>query len=182
MTHLTAEQLEAGFDHIRQSPSDDGRVEQIVRRPAVGEREVLQSAELDSAAGLVGDRWGGKRGNPECQINIMNARVIALVAGEKDRWALAGDQLFVDLDLSEENLPVGSRLAIGNAVVEVTAPPHTGCSKFAARFGMDARDFVNARKHLRLRGINARVVEAGTIRVGDVVTVSSRRTPSPAAQ
>ena len=168
---LTALQLEAGLDHIRQSPRDAGVLEQIVRRPQVGEREVLASAELTTTDGLVGDRWGAKsRTDPDTQINIMNARVIALVAGEKDRWSLAGDQLFVDLDLSEENLPVGSQITIGSAIVEVTAPPHTGCSKFAARFGIDARDFVNARKNLRLRGINARVIHAGTIRVGDRVT------------
>ena len=165
---LTTEQLEAGLDHIRQSPADDGAVQLIVRRPSVGEREVLDSAELTTAEGLVGDRWSAKRSaNPECQINIMNARVVALVAGERERWRLAGDQLFVDLDLSEANLPIGSRIAIGSAILEVTAPPHTGCSKFAARFGMEARAFVNARKHLRLRGINARVVQGGTIRVGD---------------
>src|SRR5207247_2295131 len=146
--------------------TDAGVLEQIVRRPIVGEREVLERADLDLEQGLVGDRWSSKgRMNPDTQINIMNARVIALVAGGEDRWSLAGDQLFVDLDLSEENLAVGSRIAIGSAIVEVTAPPHTGCSKFAARFGTDARDFVNARRHLRLRGVNAKVVQAGTIRV-----------------
>jgi len=170
---LTSEQLEAGLDAIRESPKDGGAVAMIVRRPAVGAREVLESAELTTTDGLVGDRWGGKPGrSADCQINLMNARVVALVAGERDRWSLAGDQLFVDLDLSEANLPVGSRIAIGSAILEVTAPPHTGCSKFAARFGMDARAFVNSRRHLRLRGINARVVRGGTIRVGDRVTKS----------
>ncbi|HMD36793.1 MAG TPA: MOSC domain-containing protein [Vicinamibacterales bacterium] len=165
--NLTADQLEAGLDTIRDSPKDGGIVEMIVRRPRVGEREALEEAEVSPERGLVGDRWGSKSGNPETQINIMNARVVALVAGERDRWNLAGDQLFVDLDLSEANLPVGSRIAIGSAILEVTAPPHTGCTKFAARFGADARDFVNARRHLRLRGINAKVIRAGTIRVGD---------------
>jgi MOSC domain-containing protein YiiM len=166
---LTTQQLEAGLGQIQDSPKDGGGLQLIVRRPRVGEREVLEHADLDREQGLVGDRWGSKgRTDPDTQINIMNARVIALVAGGKDRWSLAGDQLFVDLDLSEENLPVGSQIAIGSAIVEVTAPPHTGCSKFAARFGMDARDFVNARRHLRLRGINAKVVQAGMIRVGDV--------------
>lgn len=167
MTHLTTAQLEAGLDIICESPKDGGAVEMIVRRPRVGERELLDQADVDSARGLVGDRWGSKIGNPENQINVMNARVIALVAGERDRWSLAGDQLFLDLDLSEANLPVGSQIAIGSAILAVTAPPHTGCSKFAARFGMEARAFVNARQHLRLRGINARVVQGGTIRVGD---------------
>ena len=169
--HLTAEQLEAGLDRIRQSPADRGVLELIVRRPSVGERETLDAAELTTTGGLEGDRWGRRAGaDPDTQVNLMNARVVALVAGGKDRWPLAGDQLFVDLDLSEENLPVGSRIAIGSAVLEVTAPPHTGCSKFAARFGMDARTFVNSRRNLRLRGINARVVQAGTIRAGDRVT------------
>jgi MOSC domain-containing protein YiiM len=167
VTHLTTAELEAGLDEIRASPKDGGAVEMIVRRPRVGERELLEQADVDPARGLVGDRWGSKAGNPETQINIMNARVIALVSGHRDRWSFAGDQLFVDLDLSEANLPVGSQIAIGSAVLEVTAPPHTGCSKFAARFGMEAREFVNARKHLRLRGINARVVQGGTIQVGD---------------
>jgi len=167
VTHLTTEELEAGLHLIQESPADGGAVEMIVRRPRVGERELLEQADLDPTLGLVGDRWGAKIGNPENQINVMNARVIALVAGDRDRWSLAGDQLFVDLDLSEANLPIGSRIAIGSAILEVTAPPHTGCSKFAARFGMEARAFVNARKHLRLRGINARVVQGGTIRVGD---------------
>jgi len=168
--NLTADQLEAGLGTIREAPKDGGIVEMIVRRPRVGEREVLEQADVDPARGLVGDRWGSKSGNPETQINVMNARVVALVAGERERWSLAGDQLFVDLDLSEANLPVGARIAIGSAVLEVTAPPHTGCSKFAARFGVDARAFVNGRTDLRLRGINARVVQAGTIRVGDRAT------------
>jgi len=167
--HLSADQLEAGLGQIQESPKDGGRLQLIVRRPRVGERELLEHADLDLEQGLVGDRWSSKgRMNPDTQINIMNARVIALVAGGEDRWSLAGDQLFVDLDLSEENLPVASRIAIGSAIVEVTAPPHTGCSKFEARFGTAARDFVNARRHLRLRGINAKVVKGGTIRVGDL--------------
>ncbi len=167
---MTSMTFEAGLEHIRQSPRDSGVLEQIVRRPQAGEREVLEQAELSTTDGLVGDRWAGRgRLDPDTQINIMNARVIALVARERERWQLAGDQLFVDLDLSEENLPVGSRIAIGSAIVEVTAPPHTGCSKFEARFGVDARNFVNSRKNLRLRGINAKVVQDGTIRAGDVV-------------
>jgi MOSC domain-containing protein YiiM len=108
------------------------------------------------------------------QINIMNARATALVAGSKDRWPLAGDQLYVDLDLSGANLPPGTRLAIGSAVLEVTSQPHTGCAKFVARFGLDAMKFVNSPvgRELNLRGINAKVVTAGTIRVGDDVRVA----------
>ncbi len=179
VTRLTMTQLEAGLDEIRQSPRDEGRLELIVRRPQVDEREVLEEAELDRADGLVGDSWklrGSSRTedgspHPDMQLNIMNSRVIALVAQDRGRWPLAGDQLYLDLDLSAENLPPGTRLALGSAVIEVTAQPHTGCKKFAARFGADALRFVNSPegKQLRLRGVNARVVRPGVIRVGQVV-------------
>ena len=180
MTHLTMEALQAGLDVIRQSPQDRGTLELIVRRPAVNDREVLTEGELDPSQGLVGDSWatragfrkGGRAPRPDTQLNVMNSRVIALVAQDKDRWALAGDQLFLDLDLSEKNLPAGSQLAIGTAVIEVTPEPHTGCSKFVSRFGVDAMKFVNSPigSRLRLRGLNAKVVQGGTIRVGDVAT------------
>jgi MOSC domain-containing protein YiiM len=106
------------------------------------------------------------------QINLMSSRVVQLVSQDRSRWHLAGDQLYVDLDLSDGNLPPGTRLAIGSAVIEVTAQPHTGCAKFVERFGLDAMRFVNApeRSDLHLRGINARVVRPGAIRVGDAVT------------
>jgi MOSC domain-containing protein YiiM len=165
------EELEAGLDAIRQAPKTDGVLELIVRRPRVGERETLDEARLDVDEGLVGDRWKTRHApNPDTQLNIMNARVIALVAQEKERWALAGDQLFIDLDLSAENLPPGTQLAIGGAVVEITAEPHTGCAKFVSRFGLDATQFVNSPlgRELQLRGVNARVVQSGAIRVGDV--------------
>jgi hypothetical protein len=127
----------------------------------------------------VGDSWN-RRGSsrsidggphPDMQLNIMNARAIALVAQSPDRWPLAGDQLFVDLDLSPANLPPGTRLAIGSAIVEVTAEPHTGCGKFVSRFGVDAMKFVNSTigRELSLRGINAKVVQPGAIRIGDAV-------------
>ena len=176
--HLTMEELEAGLDDIRRSPKDEGALELIVRRPSVGERESLAEGELDVAQGLVGDTWstrGSRRSkdglaHPEMQINIMNARVIALVAQERERWHLAGDQLFVDLDLSGENLPPGTRLAVGSAVIEVTPEPHTGCDKFVSRFGVDAMKFVNSPlgRELNLRGINAKVVQPGVIRVRDL--------------
>jgi hypothetical protein len=178
MKHLTMDELEAGLDDIRRSPKDEGALELIVRRPSVGERESLTEGELDVAQGLVGDTWstrGSRRSkdglaHPEMQINIMNARVIALVAQERERWHLAGDQLFVDLDLSGENLPPGTRLAVGSAVIEVTPEPHTGCEKFVSRFGVDAMKFVNSPlgRQLNLRGINAKVVRPGVIRVRDV--------------
>jgi MOSC domain-containing protein YiiM len=170
-------ELEAGLEQVQRSPANDGVLEMIVRRPSTGVREELGEAELDPAAGLVGDTWaqrGSRRtvdgsAHPDMQINVMNARVAALVAQHRSRWALAGDQLFVDLDLSEANLPAGTRLAIGSAVIEITAEPHTGCGKFAERFGADATAFVNAAEHrsLHLRGINARVIQRGTIRSGD---------------
>lgn len=177
--HLTREELEAGLDDIRESPKETGVLEMIVRRPHTGEREVLHEGELDADEGLVGDNWKSRgsdgtddgSAHPEMQLNIMNSRAAALVAQDKERWRLAGDQLFVDLDLSDENLPPGTRLAIGSSVVEVTAIPHRGCGKFVERFGVDAMKFVNSEvgRALHLRGINAKVVEAGAIRVGDRV-------------
>jgi hypothetical protein len=177
--HRTREELEAGLDEIRRSPTEEGSLVLIVRRPQVGEREVLHEGELDRVAGLMGDNWkirGSKRtsdgsAHPDMQLNIMNVRVIELIAQEKSRWPLAGDQLFIDLDLSAANLPAGTRLALGSAVIEVTAQPHTGCHKFVARFGREAMLFVNSEvgRELHLRGINARVVQPGVIRVGDVV-------------
>ena len=150
----------------------------IVRRPQVNEREVLSLAELDPAFGVVGDAWATRvhprsragSADPDTQLNIMNARAIALIAHTEDRWALAGDQLYVDLDLSDDNLPPGTRLALGSAVIEVTDQPHTGCGKFASRFGVDAVKFVNSAtgRRLHLRGINAKVVAPGVIHVGDV--------------
>ncbi len=179
MKHLTMTELEAGLDHIRQSPNDEGVLELIVRRPRVDEREVLNEGELDLHLGLAGDSWTSRRSSrtadgaphPDMQLNIMNSRVVALVAGEKDRWQLAGDQLFLDLDLSAQNLPAGTRLTVGTAVIEVTPPPHLGCHKFVARFGKDAMMFVNSPlgRELRLRGINAKIVQPGMIRVGHKV-------------
>ena len=183
MSHLSTEQLEAGLDEIRRAPADDGTLEMIVRRPAVDAREVLDEGELDIDEGLVGDNWNVKPAktpdgspDPEAQLNVMNARVTALVAQDRDRWALAGDQLYLDLDLSLENLPAGVQLAIGSAIIEVTAKPHTGCKKFVSRYGADAVKFVNSPtgKKLRMRGLNARVVQRGTIKAGDAVRKISR--------
>ena len=138
----------------------------------------MDDGYLDTEQGLVGDNWLS-RGNshtsdgasdPEMQLNIMNARVVALVANDPARRELAGDQLYLDMDLSYENLPPGTRLAIGDAIIEVTEPPHTGCKKFAARFGRDAMVFVNSGmgKKRNFRGINAKVIQSGAIRTGDV--------------
>ena len=177
---LTTEELEAGLDEIRRAPAAEGTVELIVRRPAENEREVLEQGTLDPAEGLVGDMWirrGSKRtpdgsAHPDMQLTVMSARVVDLVAaGDRGRWALAGDQLYVDFDISAENLPAGTRLAVGTAVIEVTPEPHTGCAKFHARFGGDAHRFVNTKqhRHLRLRGLNARVVEPGSVAPGDTI-------------
>ena len=177
--HLTMEELEAGLDHIRQSPATQGTLDLIVRRPATETREVLDVGELDLEEGLVGDNWnvrGSSRtkdgsSHPDMQINIMNSRVIALIAPDKSRWPLAGDQLYVDLDLSEDNVPPGTQIALGSAVLEVTDQPHTGCKKFKARFGLDALKLISSPvgKQLHLRGINAKVVQAGMIQAGDTV-------------
>lgn len=158
---------------VRASPAASGTVELIARRPRENEREVLEEARLDLATGLVGDRWheSAGRDDPDTQLTLMNARAAALLAGARARWPEAGDQLYVDLDLSTANLPPGSRLNIGSAVIEVTAVPHTGCGKFLRRFGLQAQKLVNSPvgRELNLRGINARVVHAGTVRTGDPV-------------
>jgi hypothetical protein len=171
-------ELEAGLDEIRRAPKDEGVLQLIVRRPQIEEREILEEAELHLKEGLVGDSWIRRSSSrtadgsphPDMQINVMNVRVTALVAQDKSRWHLAGDQLYLDMDLSEENLPAGSQLAIGSAVIEVTPPPHTGCTKFVSRFGLDAMKFVNSPvgRELHLRGINAKVVQPGIIRVGNL--------------
>jgi MOSC domain-containing protein YiiM len=180
MDHLTTDQLNAGLYHIQAAPSDTGTVEMVVSRPRTDEREVLDVGELVVAEGLAGDNYlarGGKLpedpAHPEAQINIMNSRVIDVITnGDKDRWQLAGDQLLVDFDLSVDNAPPGTRLQVGGAVLEVSQKPHRGCAKFAARFGQDAVRWVNseAGTHQKLRGLNAMVITAGTVKPGDTVT------------
>ena len=175
---LSLQELEAGLEGICAAPKDAGPLELIVRRAGAGLREVLEKGELDAAEGLVGDSWkarGSSRtpdraADPDSQLTVMNARVAALLAGAKSRWQLSGDQLFLDLDLSAVNLPPGTRLALGAAVLEITASPHTGCKKFADWFGPAAVTFINspAGKALRLRGLHARVVKSGAVKLGDI--------------
>ncbi len=160
----------AGLDHIRRSPTDQGTVELVVRRPAEDQRQILTEAHLDPTTGLAGDNWQDRGTDPTKQITLMNVRVIALLA-PPDQWPLAGDQLYVDLDLSLASLPAGSRLTIGTATIEVSPEPHRGCKKFAARFGVDALRLVNSSlgDELRLRGLNAQVINPGTVHPGDPV-------------
>lgn len=177
--HVAMDALTAGLGDIRQSPKAIGVLELIVRRPQTEMREVLDVGELDLAEGLVGDNWK-RRGSsqtadgaahPDMQLTVTNARLMALVAQEKRHWPLAGDQLYIDFDLSVDNVPPGTRLALGAAEIQITEPPHTGCKKFAARFGLDALKFISspAGKQLQLRGVNAKVIRPGAIRVGDAV-------------
>jgi len=171
--------LKAGLDGVRSAPSLEGTLELIARRPATEQREIIDEAELDVDSGLVGDMWSNRPSqrtgapNLETQVTVMSARTAALVSGGDglSGWAQAGDQLYVDLDLSEANLPPGSRLEIGAAVLEVTEEPHLGCGKFVMRFGVDAMKLVNSEvgRALRLRGVNTRVVVPGTVRTGDLV-------------
>lgn len=180
MEHLELAALEAGLDEVRRSPKADGKIELIVRRPAENAREIVGEGQLDEIEGLIGDGWHGRGSrdrvdgapHPGRQITLMNARAAALIAGPQERWGLAGDQLYVDLDLSGDNLPPRTKLQVGSAVVEVTGEPHRGCKKFAARFGLDGLRFVNSEVGyaLNLRGINARVVGGGAVRTGDVVS------------
>lgn len=170
--YVESDRLEAGLPHVLAAPSDLGTVELVVRRPAEGEREILDEGVVDFP-GLVGDRHTLRRDtHAGTEITLMNARVVDLVAGgDRERWALAGDQLYVDFDLRHENLPPGTRLQVGSATIEVSELPHTGCAKFTARFGSDATRFINAKpnRELRLRGMNARVVTPGTVRPGDPI-------------
>ena len=172
------QELEAGLDWIRQSPKDSGELKLIVRRPDTLQREVLAVGELNLLEGLAGDNWnvrGSPRtsdgsSHPDMQLNIMNARAIDWISQSKERWPLAGDQLYIDMDLSGQNLPPGTQLILGSSIIEVTSQPHTGCKKFVERFGLDAMKFVNSEigRALNLRGINARVIKPGQIQVGDL--------------
>jgi hypothetical protein len=180
LMHKTLEQLDRDIAHVKMAPSDGGTLQMIVIRPDLGERAVLEEADLHPEHGVVGDSWrtrgsgrtGDRAAHPDMQLNVISSRVLDLIAGGRERWPLAGDQLCVDLDLSDRNLPSWTKLRIGEAVIQITDQPHTGCGKFSSRYGADALRWVNSAvgKALNLRGVNARVVESGTIRRGDVVS------------
>lgn len=178
--HLTLAELQAGLSEIRQAPADQGELKAIVVRPESNKRVSLNQCPVSFELGVHGDRWAqgcwmslpDGSPHPDVQVAMMNARAIALIAQEEERWPLAGDNLFVDLDLTEDNLPCGQQLAIGSAVLEVTSVAHNGCKKFVERFGADAVRFVNSDtgKRLHLRGIYAKVIQAGTVSVGDIIS------------
>ena len=175
--HRSMAELMSSLDHIGAAPADEGRLEAIVIRPAHGQREMPESADLSLAGGVAGDHWAqgcwksteNGAPHPDVQICIMSARCIATIAGPRNNWAPAGDNLFIDMDLSPDNLPPGTRIALGTAELEITAVPHTGCQKFIDRYGRDACVFVNTGpgKAQRLRGIYARVTRDGSVRIGD---------------
>lgn len=180
VTNLNLEQLWDGLKQLDPFPTNNGTIEMIVRRPQTEKRETVEQAELDTTKGLVGDNWLARgssstpdgSANPQAQITLMNSDVINVITnGDQSRWELAGDQIFVDFDLSQDNLPAGSRIKMGEATLEISELPHTGCGKFARRFGAYARKFVMTEKgkSLRLRGVNASVVEGGTINTGDTI-------------
>lgn len=179
-THRSRAELDGLLAEIGSAPLDAGEVQLIVSRPGTGERMALDWADLDTAIGLVGDNWFVRgstsmpdgTANPEAQLTIMNARAADAVAGNRAGWALAGDQIYADLDLSVDNLPPGTRLRLGTAVVEISAKPHSGCAKFTQRFGLDAMRWANSDegKALRLRGVNCRVIEPGRVTLGDQIT------------
>jgi hypothetical protein len=175
METVTSDPFAVRLDHVRAAPADGGLIELIVRRPAEGERELLAEAELDSELGLIGDRWAHRNERTPvymlAQLTVISTRVLSVIEPDRARWPLAGDQIYVDLDLSEENLPPGTRLSLGSAVIEISDEPHTGCAKFASRFGSDALRWINSDigRAYRMRGLNAHIVQPGTVRRGDSI-------------
>jgi MOSC domain-containing protein YiiM len=171
--HRTADQLEAALEQVRKGPVHAGTLELIVTRPRPSERRILHEGILDLREGMVGDRWSARKKGTDDQITVTGARYTRLIAGSDDpqRWAEAGDQLYVDFDISHTNLPTGSRFAVGEVVLEVTPDPHLGCGKYVRRFGADAMKVANTEegRELRLRGLHARVIVEGTVRPGDPV-------------
>ena len=171
--HLRLDELNAGLDTILEAPEDGGLIQMLIVRPADDERTTPDFVEVSAEEGTHGDHWskGESRYEPDVQIAIMSSRVLDLVSGGRDRWPLAGDNIIVDMDLSQTNLVPGQKLEAGSAILEITEIPHRGCAKFSARFGADALRFVNLGRaaELRLRGVYARVVQPGQIAVGDQI-------------
>ncbi len=170
--HLSTDQIEDQMNRAEQSPQDQGVLEYIVLRLPDEQRDTPQEAEVSPDGGIQGDRWARPNSpNPGAQISVMNSRFLRIIAGDDTRMPLAGDNLLVDLDLSEENLPTGTQLQIGTATFEVTDVPHTGCQKFQRRYGKDALEFVNGEtyKAQRLRGLFIRTIQAGKIQTGDAI-------------
>lgn len=176
---LSRAEVEAGLAQVRAAPRERGAVALIVRRTGSGQREILGAAELRGDAGLVGDAWPARRSSrtadgsphPDMMLTVTSARAIALVAGHPDRWALAGDQLYLDYDLSADHTPPGTSLRVGGALIVVTDIPHRGCAKFAERYGREALAVFNTPegRALHLRGVHARVLVSGVVRQGDLV-------------
>ena len=172
-------ELEAAIPDILAAPKLAGAVEMIVVRPAAGLRETPGRVGVSLEGGVAGDHWAkgcwrttdAGEPHPDVQICMMSARTIRAIAGEPEHWPAAGDNLFLDMDLSPANMPPGTRFAIGTAGFVVTAEPHDGCQSFIDRYGRDACLFVNTGRGraLRLRGIYARVTRDGEIAVGDRV-------------
>ena len=168
--------LLAGLKTLPPLPADSGNLRMIVRRPAVNLREQLTKTRLTVDEGLPGDAWGrNPKRLPDAQLAVMQWDVAELIANGQS-LTLFGDNLFVDFDISVANLPIGSRLRVGTAVVEVTPMPHDGCSKFKARFGMDAFRFVweASTRDQNLRGTYWKVVEPGDIHEGAGINILSR--------
>jgi len=180
---ISREKLDAGLEHIKNSPTNNGPLEMIVVRPETQERTELKSCQLSSALGVHGDRWLANSwktlpdgsSDPEVQVAITNIRCIDLVAGQRERWNLLGDNLYIDFDLSEDNIRIGDQLSIGSTILEVSREPNYGCAKYLKHFGKDALKFLNTAegKQLRLRGIFAKIIKDGTVTVGDTVTKST---------
>jgi hypothetical protein len=182
--HFSLSELNERLPWIRESPSDGGELIAITVRTAENERESLERCELSPEGGVHGDSWAkgcwltldDGRPHPDVQVTLINVRLLDAIGGDPSRRSLAGDQLCVDFDLNLDNLPVGQRLAVGSAILEITGKPHTGCGKFAARYGADALRFVNGPegKALRLRGVYAKVIRGGEAAVGDRIAKLDR--------
>lgn len=178
--HLTRAELAAALPQVTAGPKDHGELKAIFVRPGPGQRLDVSSVAISSAGGLEGDHWAkgcwkslpDGSPDPDVQVFIMNARFLDLIAQERSHWASCGNSFVADMDLGADNLPVGTRLKAGSAELEITAVPGTGCEAFIEWYGRDACVFVNTGegKKNRLRGVYARVVKDGVVRIGDTLT------------